>query len=418
MAKKSIVALLAATALAASVAAASTNTSTWHAAVVSSTCGDGIIDPGEQCDLGTTQNGTTTTCCTSTCQFRSSGEVCRDSGGLCDLAETCTGSSADCPADLFQPATTACGNHDDTECTHPDTCDGFGACVANHEAAHTPCYGPATNAPAPVPVELGNNCLHACDGSGSCLSEVIPNCCGNGIVEAGEQCDDGNQYSGIRNPAPDGTPELGCPSDALFHCNYAAAGLLVRGNRLNPANDKKGCQLEFALKNPANQSDRFGLPSYLQTCLDGDPTCDFDATPGRCGFKVSICLNVTDPNLSACSANGLSEVGVLRLRGGFAGMTVYDMQSATNTAAMTAAATHLFDPNNPGVGFDNQAPLTSAQTNLCSAPTTITVFASDTLSSGRRARFILRTKTKDRSAPNPKVKRSTLRLTCQARSLP
>src|SRR5207249_1210014 len=36
------------------------------------------------------------------------GTVCRASAGVCDVAETCDGSSATCPANLFQPSTTEC----------------------------------------------------------------------------------------------------------------------------------------------------------------------------------------------------------------------------------------------------------------------------------------------------------------------
>ena len=36
-------------------------------------------------------------------------------------------------------------------------------------------------------------------------------------------------------------------------------------------------------------------------CTDGDPACDQDPTPGRCGFAVAICLNVSDANLPACA---------------------------------------------------------------------------------------------------------------------
>jgi hypothetical protein len=32
-------------------------------------------------------------------------------------------------------------------------------------------------------------------------------------------------------------------------------------------------------------------------CVDGDPTCDADPTPGVCRFDVAVCLNVPDPAL-------------------------------------------------------------------------------------------------------------------------
>ncbi|TMA96388.1 MAG: hypothetical protein E6J70_16060, partial [Deltaproteobacteria bacterium] len=61
-------------------------------------CGDGTPDPGEQCDLGA-GNGTPGSCCTSLCEFRAVGLVCRAAAGPCDVAETCTGADGNCPAD-------------------------------------------------------------------------------------------------------------------------------------------------------------------------------------------------------------------------------------------------------------------------------------------------------------------------------
>src|SRR5262249_38752556 len=51
-------------------------------------CGDGILDAGEQCDDGNTLNGD---CCSSTCQFEAPGGDCGSAmcGGQCDGAGTC-----------------------------------------------------------------------------------------------------------------------------------------------------------------------------------------------------------------------------------------------------------------------------------------------------------------------------------------
>jgi hypothetical protein len=54
-------------------------------------CGDGRLDPGEQCDSGP--------CCTPACRLRPSDVVCRSSAGPCDVSETCTGTAAECPDD-------------------------------------------------------------------------------------------------------------------------------------------------------------------------------------------------------------------------------------------------------------------------------------------------------------------------------
>jgi hypothetical protein len=53
----------------------------------SSLCGNGIVDPGEQCDLEA-GNGQPSTCCTATCQLAPAGQSC--TGGYCDgTSPTC-----------------------------------------------------------------------------------------------------------------------------------------------------------------------------------------------------------------------------------------------------------------------------------------------------------------------------------------
>src|SRR5262249_4243022 len=51
-------------------------------------CGNGVPDPGEQCDDG---NGTDGDCCSSTCQFEAAGSPCSDDGDPC-TTNTCDGS--------------------------------------------------------------------------------------------------------------------------------------------------------------------------------------------------------------------------------------------------------------------------------------------------------------------------------------
>jgi hypothetical protein len=56
-------------------------------------CGDGALDPGEECDLGVA-NGTAGVCCTLTCAFVGVGVPCADDGDICtddecDGAATC-----------------------------------------------------------------------------------------------------------------------------------------------------------------------------------------------------------------------------------------------------------------------------------------------------------------------------------------
>ncbi|XP_010119130.1 PREDICTED: disintegrin and metalloproteinase domain-containing protein 32-like, partial [Chlamydotis macqueenii] len=82
-------------------------------------CGNGVVEPGEQCDCGAVQECLQDKCCSKTCQFKpgvkcASGLCCKKcqfkrryspcrppADAQCDLAEFCNGSSASCPPDLY-----------------------------------------------------------------------------------------------------------------------------------------------------------------------------------------------------------------------------------------------------------------------------------------------------------------------------
>ncbi|KAG8935926.1 hypothetical protein FRC02_005681 [Tulasnella sp. 418] len=91
-------------------------------------CGNGIVEPGEDCDPGVGTNSTccdaatckftanakcdprSSDCCTELCQFAPSTRVCRQSrDSRCDKQEMCSGTSSSCPTDQTQPNGTPCG---------------------------------------------------------------------------------------------------------------------------------------------------------------------------------------------------------------------------------------------------------------------------------------------------------------------
>jgi len=126
-----------------------------------SLCGNGILNPGEECDDGNTINGDG---CSSTCLMEGPGPECGN--GLLEITEEC----------------------DDGNTTSGDGCTA--ACEVEHSA----------------PLECGNGILdvgeecddgNTADGDGCsafCVIEEEPEAvCGNGILEEPEEeCDDGN----------------------------------------------------------------------------------------------------------------------------------------------------------------------------------------------------------------------------------
>jgi hypothetical protein len=92
-------------------------------------CGNGFVEPGEQCDCGLSEhcdntccNATTCMlhsnascatgeCCDlSTCKPKNAGTMCRSADYECDLPEYCTGQSEYCPADIYKMDTEVCDN--------------------------------------------------------------------------------------------------------------------------------------------------------------------------------------------------------------------------------------------------------------------------------------------------------------------
>ncbi|KAJ4309331.1 hypothetical protein N0V94_008984 [Neodidymelliopsis sp. IMI 364377] len=93
-------------------------------------CGNGIVESGEDCDCGgTNQCGDNACCdpstckfknnavcddsnedCCRDCQFASNTTVCRGSQGSCDPQETCNGTSPYCPEDKWEENGKGCGN--------------------------------------------------------------------------------------------------------------------------------------------------------------------------------------------------------------------------------------------------------------------------------------------------------------------
>ena len=180
-------------------------------------------------------------------------------------------------------------------------------------------------------------------------SPGAPAVCGNGILEVGEQCDDGNVISG------DG-------------CSAACSYELIPGNANGSTlADRHACLLELSVVNPHNvpATDRRGRPYYIQTCKNNDPSCDFDldGADHTCEFHVVACLNNVDPHLPGCVPQGVARtIQVQRPP---------SLRDPISYSTLTAALQNLRDPVTGAIGLT--PPVAPSDTNLCSAPFSIRV---------------------------------------------
>jgi len=174
-----------------------------------SVCGNGVKEAGEDCDPGQDVPGD---CCNASCKFESNAYTCRAAVGTCDKLEKCTGSSATCPTDTFQPAGLRCGTcqtcdgsgscsvmpTDDTECGTIDcdgldtTCRNYDDIILNRCKSLGVCKSPNsadctgfTNAPLSTPCEADQQfcTVDHCNGEGSCVYWKDYNCSDHNLAE-------------------------------------------------------------------------------------------------------------------------------------------------------------------------------------------------------------------------------------------
>lgn len=184
-------------------------------------CGDGVVQAGEQCDLGPDNSETGN--CTPECQLT----TCGDGYVLAGIEECDDGNTSNTDACVGVCQLATCG-------------DGF--IQAGVEAC-----------------DDGND--NEADG---CTSMCLPSTCGDGVVQGGEQCDDGNTDTSDA-----------CPACQLAYCGdgHIQAGLeeCDDGNEL----DDDACIPVFC-KN-ASCGDGY-VQAGVETCDDGNVD-DSDACP-------------------------------------------------------------------------------------------------------------------------------------------
>ena len=307
-------------------------------------CGDGNVDPGESCDDGSANSDTQPDACRTDCRSAYCSDGVVDSGEECDgeglNGKDCTDfgsfthgelscNDGDCTFDTSQ-----CGTCGDGEAEgapgdpHYETCDGSDLrgedCISIGQAQGvlrcngscgwdiSGCVGGGTTC-GDGNLEPGEQCddgnTTACDG---CSPTCIVEACGNGVMECSEQCDDGNSSNedfclanctlntcgdGHVDPSTeecdDGNHDLNdaCPDGPLGTCLNASCGdgFVQAG--------VEGCD-DGNSSNVDNCPDGIGGSCELATCGDGfvqagveicdeaaDPTCHLGCT-NYCGDGV------------------------------------------------------------------------------------------------------------------------------------
>jgi cysteine-rich repeat protein len=149
--------------------------------------------------------------------------------------------------------------------------------------------------------------------SASCKNEGSGSC-GDGSVDGGEQCDDGNLTSCdgcsatcVSEPGlacGDGIPEPTCGQpcdDGNITVGDGCTAQCTIEPIFGGGSRYTDCRSVWVVDNPANDplTDKHGALRASQRCIDDDPTCDFDGgTPGSCTFHVRVCANA--PGMIEC----------------------------------------------------------------------------------------------------------------------
>jgi cysteine-rich repeat protein len=230
----------------------------------SGSCGDGVVDPGEQCDLGPENSAEGQ--CTPDCQIAS----CGDGYVYADFEECDDGNQSNSDACVDACKLASCGDG--------YTQDGVEMC------------------------DDGND-----DEADGCNSMCLPGSCGDGIVQEDEQCDDGNADTSDACPAC----QLAFCGDGFTQANVEACD---DGNAL----DNDACLPVFCTQ--ASCGDGY-LQEGVELCDDGNLD-DADACPSSCepascgdGFTQEgmeecddgndvdddICANACTLNVITCS---------------------------------------------------------------------------------------------------------------------
>jgi len=313
----------------------------FYAHVAFAVCGDGQLDPSEECDPGGALRidgnpslATCTTggncfyefsCCKFNCQFVGQGAPCFD-GNACTTNDICN-NVGQCAAGGSASAGTPCD--DDLYCTVGDVCNSSGTCLSG---AGDPCVGlecvsGCNEAEDRCDIDVGASCTEdgnictddVCSAEGvcthpsnsaPCTDDVFCNgadTCGGGScsVHAGDPCAGGGPCANVCNEAADTCNLLdGTPCDDGLFCTVTDACVSgVCSGSGDPCSG--GAECAMTCNDDADDCfDENGSP-----CVDDGNPCTDDYCDGAGGCIHLANAAPCDDGLS-CTSNDTCSGGV------------------------------------------------------------------------------------------------------------
>jgi cysteine-rich repeat protein len=253
-------------------------------------CGDGVLDPGEECDDGS-DNAATRDHCRLGCLLPGCGDGVLDSGEVCDPPEGLSGDEPNACRPNCRPAW--CGDrvHDSA---NQEECDAGGdSAECDRDCTLAKCGDGYRNAAAGESCDPPNS-----DTGGSCRADCTK--CGDGVLQAahGETCDDGAATGGDGCSAAcaveSGWTCAGAPSVCATVCGDG----LVRGAEGcddGGTADGDGCSAACAVETG------WACAGEASTCL---PVCGDGLLRGAEG-----CDDADRDDGDGCSASCAAELG-------------------------------------------------------------------------------------------------------------